>query len=94
MFDEDKPLGTDGAMVSGAVSNVAVTVVFAFMVSVQVPVPVQAPLQPWKVEPDAGDAVSVTDVPEVDVWEQVDPQFTDPPETVPVPVPVFVTVRV
>ena len=45
-------------------SNVAMTVVVAFKVTVQGPVPVQPPpLQPVKVEPAAGVAVSVTVVP-------------------------------
>jgi hypothetical protein len=40
--------------------NVAVTACAAFIVTVQVPVPVQLPLQPVNVEPPAGVAVSVT----------------------------------
>ena len=44
-------------------SNVAVTVVAAVIVTVQEPVPEQPPLQPVKVEPAAGVAVSVTAVP-------------------------------
>jgi hypothetical protein len=40
-----------------------VTAVVAVIVTVQVPVPVQAPLQPLKVEPAVGAAVSVTAVP-------------------------------
>jgi len=44
--------------------KVAVTDVAAFIVTEQVPVPEQPPpLQPAKVEPPAGAAVSVTDVP-------------------------------
>jgi hypothetical protein len=44
--------------------NVAVTVVVAVTFSVQVPVPAHPPpLQPAKVEPDAGVAVRVTAVP-------------------------------
>ena len=35
----------------------------AVMATLQVPVPEQAPLQPAKVEPPAGEAVSVTLVP-------------------------------
>ncbi len=41
----------------------AVTEVAALTVTVQVPVPEQAPLQPAKVEPAAGVAVRVTAVP-------------------------------
>lgn len=43
--------------------NVAVTDSVAFIVTAQVPVPVQAPLHPANAEPDAGVAVSVTTVP-------------------------------
>ena len=42
--------------------NAAVTDFAAVMVTVQVPVPVQAPLQPAKVEPVAAAAVKVTAV--------------------------------
>ena len=46
--------------------KVAVTVVAAFTVTMQVPVPEQPPLdQPAKVEPEAALAVSVTVVPDV-----------------------------
>jgi hypothetical protein len=41
----------------------AVTVVAAVIVSGQLPVPEQAPLQPANVEPPAGVAVNVTGVP-------------------------------
>lgn len=75
----------------------AVTVVVAFMVTVQVPVPLQPPpLQPAKTEPPPGVAVKVTEVPELKDFEQVLPQST--PEgllvTVPLPVPPLETVRV
>ena len=43
--------------------KVAVTVVAALMLTVHVPVPVHAPVQPLKVEPAAGVAVNVTVVP-------------------------------
>ena len=49
--------------VTGISVNVAVTVVPALTVTVQSPVPVQAPLQPANVEPAAGVAVSVNAVP-------------------------------
>ena len=77
--------------------NDAVTVVAAETVTTQVPVPEQPPpLQPVKVEPAAGVAVSVTAVPLVKVAEQVAPQMITAGElvTVPLPVPAGVTVRV
>jgi hypothetical protein len=43
--------------------KLAVTLVAAFIVTVQEPVPVHAPLQPVKVEPFAGVADRVTLVP-------------------------------
>jgi hypothetical protein len=72
--------------------NVAVTVDAA--VTVQVPVPEQAPLQPAKEEPAAGVAVRV--VPCVTDCEQVVPQLMPAGVlvTVPEPVPLLVTDRV
>src|SRR6266545_3810206 len=66
------------------------------MVTVQVPVPVQAPLHPWKDEPDTGVAVSVTVAPPSKDDEHAAPQLIPAGEldTVPEPEPVFVTVRV
>jgi hypothetical protein len=43
--------------------NVAVTLFAESTATTQLPVPLQAPLQPVKVEPDAATAVSVTLVP-------------------------------
>ncbi len=65
------------------------------MVMVQVPVPLQAPLQPAKVEPAAGVAVRVTTLPEAYGSAQSVPQFTPAGllVTVPLPLPVFVTVN-
>src|SRR4051794_33724424 len=66
-----------------------------FSVSVQVvAVPVQAPLQPAKVEPAVGLAVRVTLVPSVYVSEQSAPHEMPVPVTVPLPVPAFETVSV
>ena len=73
--------------------NVAVTDWSALIVTVHVPVPEQpAPLQPVKVEPAAGVAVSVTTVPSLNDAEQVAPQLIPAGElvTVPEPVPAFV----
>ena len=77
--------------------KVAVTVVAAETVTVQVPVPAQPPpLQPLKVEPAAGAAVRVTAVPLVKLAEQVAPQVMPAGAlvTVPVPVPALETVSV
>src|SRR5438552_3488354 len=77
--------------------KVAVTVVAAERVTVQAPVPEQLPpLQPVKVEPAAGVAVSVTAVPLAKLAEQVAPQVIPAGAlvTVPLPVPAGVTVRV
>jgi hypothetical protein len=75
-------------------AKVAVTERAALIVTVQVLVPVQAPLQPVKVEPVAGAAVKVTMVPAVNEAEQVVPQ--EMPAgllvTVPLPAPALVTV--
>src|SRR5262249_57176669 len=77
--------------------KLAVTDVAAFTVTVHaVAVPVQPPLQPVKVEPAAGAAVKVTDVPLAKDAEQVVPQ--EIPEgllvTVPLPAPAVETVSV
>jgi len=76
--------------------NVAVTLVAALTVTAQVPVPVQAPLQPENVEPEAAAAVRVTLVPETTVVLQVLPQLMPVglEVTVPVPVPALARERV
>src|SRR5437870_10123002 len=78
-------------------AKVAVTVVAALSVTVQVPVPEQLPpLQLVKVEPAAGAAVRVTEVPVANAVEHVAPH--EMPAgllvTVPVPAPVLLTVSV
>ena len=75
------------------VAKLAVTTAAAPMVTLQAPVPVQAPLQPVKVEPVPGVAVNVTAVPLVNEAAQVAPQEmpAGAVETVPVPAPAFVT---
>src|SRR5207253_2271241 len=55
--------------------NVAVTDLAAVIVTEQVPVPTQAPLQPAKVEPAAAAAVRVTTVPLRKLAEHVVPQL-------------------
>lgn len=56
-------LGPTGAASLGMSSKAAPTERLAVIVAVQGPVPEQAPLQPAKLEPGAGVAVSDTDVP-------------------------------
>src|SRR5438093_1106081 len=69
-------------------AKVAVTVVAALSVTVQVPVPEQPPpLQPVKVEPAAGAAVKVTAVPLAYVAAQVAPHEIPAGALVTVPVP-------
>jgi hypothetical protein len=76
--------------------NVAVTLLTASIGTVHVVVPVQAPLQPLKLEPVAGVAVRVTLLPEMKSALQVAPQSMPVGllVTVPVPVPALVRVRV
>ena len=75
--------------------NVAVTLFAADMLTVQVPVPAQAPLQPAKVLPVSGVALSVTVVPLLKLAAQVLPQSTPAgvDATRPEPVPDLLTVR-
>src|SRR5438093_355575 len=78
-------------------AKVAVTVCAALIVTVQVPVPEQPPpLQPEKVEPAAGAAVKVTEVPLAYVAAQVAPQAMPAGAlvTVPLPAPLELTVSV
>ena len=68
-----------------------------FVGTTQAPVPLQAPLQPLKVEPGSGVSVSVTLVVEVlNFAVQVGPQLIPAGEleTLPWPVPIRTTVRV
>jgi hypothetical protein len=76
--------------------NVAVTDCAAFIVTAQVPVPVQGPLQPVKTDPAEGVAVSVTEVPAVNPAEQVEPQVipTGALPTLPFPLPALTSVKV
>src|SRR5829696_252713 len=77
--------------------NVAVTSRAWAIATVHVPVPEQpSPSQPANVDPDAGVAVSVTDVPLVKLAEQLDPQLMPAGllVTVPLPPPDLTTVRV
>jgi hypothetical protein len=74
----------------------ALTDFAASMVTLQAPIPLQAPLQPANVKPESGTAVKLTTVPLAKSAEQLVPQEIPGGElaTVPVPVPLFVTVRV
>jgi hypothetical protein len=74
--------------VLGVRLNVAVTDRFEFIVTVQLPVPEQAPDHPAKVDPEPGEALSVTTVPLAYVGP-VGLALTPP-----VPVPAYPTVRV
>lgn len=76
--------------------KLAVTVLAAFMVTVQASVPLQAPPQPANADPSDGEAASVTVVPATKPFEQVAPQSIPAGAlvTVPGPVPPLVTVSV
>src|SRR5439155_25507079 len=76
-------------------AKVAMTARAALIVTLQVPVPVQLPLQPVKVAPAAGAGVRVTTVPVVRAVEQVAPQEIPAGllVTVPLPAPALDTVR-
>jgi hypothetical protein len=73
-----------------------VTVVAESTVNVHVPVPLHGDDHPTKVEPGAGAAVNVTDVPYVSFAEQAEcpvPQSIGPPVIVPAPLPLTTTLR-
>jgi hypothetical protein len=76
-------------------AKVAVAERAAFIVTVHAPVPVHAPLQPVKVAPAAGVAVSVTAAPAANDAEQVVPQLMPAGAlvTVPDPAPARLTLR-
>ncbi|TML06758.1 MAG: hypothetical protein E6G38_09775 [Actinobacteria bacterium] len=76
--------------------KLALTLFAEVIENVQVVVPLQAPLQPAKVELPPGVAVSVTLVPESKSAAQVVPQLIPPAllVTVPLPPPAFAIVSV
>lgn len=84
-----------GTMHSSLV-NFTVTDCAWLIVTLQVPLPVQASDQPEKTEPAAGDAVSVTLVPKRKLRAQVAPQLIPSglELTVPEPLPDLLTVKV
>jgi hypothetical protein len=67
--------------------KIAVTFSSEFIVTRQVPLPVQAPPQPLKVAPPVGVAVSITGVPLAKFTVQMDPQLIPAGELVTVPLP-------
>ena len=77
----------------GFCENVADTFCTAFMVTVQLPVPLHAPPQPANPQPAAGVAVKLTKVPRVKPALQVAPQLIPAGELVTVPLPVSLIVR-
>ena len=87
---------TERAKLPGG-ENAAVTLRAWSIVTTQVPVPVQAPDQPAKVELPVGVATRVTLVPAATLAEHVEPQSMVPggelEATVPTPVPAFDTER-
>ena len=87
---------TVSVICGGVVLNVAVTLVLALRVTAQVPVPVQAPDQPAKVEPVLAAAVNVTGVPLAKLALQMVPQLIPAGilVTAPAPVPPSATVSV
>jgi phage tail protein X len=72
-------------------ANVAVTLCAPFIVTTQLPTPLQAPPQPLKPQPFAGVAVSVTCVAEAKFALHVDGQLIPAGELVTVPLPVTLT---
>jgi hypothetical protein len=74
--------------------KVAITLLACDIVVVQAPVPEQIPVQPANVKFVFGTAVRVTDVPELNPYEQVAPQEMPAGDEVIVPFPSLVTERV
>jgi hypothetical protein len=73
--------------------NMAVTDSAALTVTTQLPVPLQAPLHPAKLQPAAGVSVSITVVPLSNVVEQVPGQAIPEGLLVTLPLPVIVTFK-
>jgi hypothetical protein len=68
-----------------------VTIFGPSIVKLQEPVPEHAPPQPAKVEPAAGEAVNVTEVPWLMVAEHVEGHEIPLPDTLPPPLPIRLT---
>jgi hypothetical protein len=79
--------------VVGTIAKVAVTLIAPPIVTTHTPVPVQPPLQPVKVEPAAGVAVSVIVVPAVYEAEQALPQLMPAGVLVMLPLPTRVRLK-
>src|SRR5258705_6583740 len=81
-----------GNCVTGVVVNAASTLAAAFKVTLQLPVPEHAPVQPVKVEPAVGVAVRGTHVSSLKIAPPLVPPFTPKRvlATVPAPVPLRV----
>jgi hypothetical protein len=81
-------------VVGAAALKFADTVVFALIVTLQAPAPLQAPPHPPNVEVDPGASVSVTTVPAANVYWHVVPQLMPAGLLVmePAPVPELCTV--
>jgi hypothetical protein len=90
------PLPASTTVSTGTTLKVAVTDVSAVKVTAQLPVPLQAPLQPSKVEPGEGVAVRMICVPESNCALHCCPQVMPPGLllTVPSPAPEGTTVNV
>jgi hypothetical protein len=71
--------------------KVAVTDLAAAIVTWQAPVPLQAPLHPAKTDPEAGEEVRVTTLPDMKVCEQSEPQLIPAGEEVTLPPPDLTT---
>src|SRR5260221_5728104 len=91
---EGVPVGGGGGVTGLRVKD-ALTLVAVFIGTTQDPVPLQAPLQPANVEPEAAVAVSDTLVPVVKLALHVAPQLMPAGEltTEPAPVPPGATMR-
>jgi hypothetical protein len=74
--------------------NVALTATSPFTVTAQSPCPLQGPPHPWKANPSAGRAVSLTDVPMRKEAVHAGSQLIPPGELSTVPLPVRVTLSV
>src|SRR5947208_12076322 len=90
------PFGEVTVIETAAAEKSAPTLWSAFIVTWQLPVPEQAPDHPLNVTPAAGEAVSVTGAPTAKAAEHVPGQLMPAGEdvTVPLPVPVLLTVSV